>query len=43
MMLVDGVFALSGRAGDLLGSWIYRSGEEWDLSIVWWRLRSFMP
>lgn len=29
MMLVDGVFALSGRAGDLLGSWIYRSGEEW--------------
>ncbi|WP_296228988.1 MFS transporter [Ralstonia sp. UBA689] len=26
MMLVDGVFALSARAGDLLGSWIYASG-----------------
>ena len=26
MMLVDGVFALSARAGDLLGSWIYNSG-----------------
>lgn len=26
MMLVDGVFALSARAGDLLGSWIYSSG-----------------
>ena len=25
MMLVDGVLALSGRAGDLLGSWIYNS------------------
>jgi len=25
MMLVDGVLALSGRAGDLLGSWIYHS------------------
>ncbi|MDF3832051.1 MFS transporter [Cupriavidus basilensis] len=25
MMLVDGVFALSARAGDLLGSWIYNS------------------
>jgi MFS family permease len=25
MMLVDGVFALSGRGGDLLGSWIYNS------------------
>lgn len=26
MMLVEGVFALSARAGDLLGSWIYNSG-----------------
>lgn len=26
MMLVDGVLALSARAGDLLGSWIYNSG-----------------
>ncbi|MBP0619211.1 MFS transporter [Cupriavidus consociatus] len=26
MMLVDGVLALSARAGDLLGSWIYHSG-----------------
>ncbi|WP_042877642.1 MFS transporter [Cupriavidus necator] len=26
MMLVDGVLALSARAGDLLGSWIYSSG-----------------
>lgn len=25
MMLVDGVLALSARAGDLLGSWIYNS------------------
>ena len=25
MMLVDGVLALSGRAGDLLGAWIYNS------------------
>ncbi len=25
MMLVEGVFALSARAGDLLGSWIYHS------------------
>jgi len=25
MMLIDGVLALSGRAGDLLGSWIYNS------------------
>ncbi|MFS8973429.1 MFS transporter [Cupriavidus necator] len=26
MMLVEGVLALSARAGDLLGSWIYNSG-----------------
>lgn len=26
MMLIDGVFALSARAGDVLGSWIYTSG-----------------
>ncbi|TDF64847.1 MFS transporter [Cupriavidus sp. L7L] len=26
MMLVDGVLALSARAGDLLGSWIYNTG-----------------
>jgi hypothetical protein len=25
MMLVEGVFALSARGGDLLGSWIYNS------------------
>ncbi|MGT2508477.1 MFS transporter [Cupriavidus basilensis] len=27
MMLVEGVFALSARAGDLLGSWIYNSSS----------------
>lgn len=28
MMLVDGVFALSARGGDLLGSWIYNSSPK---------------
>ncbi|GAB3625830.1 Folate-biopterin transporter [Pandoraea terrae] len=32
MMLVDGVFALSARAGDLLGSWIYNSGATYGFT-----------
>lgn len=32
MMLVDGVLALSARAGDLLGSWIYSSGATYGFT-----------